>query len=110
MPKDIYEHLMAQQYRMKKGGEFTSIKVSVTPEEFHAMLSEITRKVGHRVQLSVIDIVIQLGQRPVIQIIGNKGVENVIEEKHPEPVKKVEVADAESQGQSGVVEEIDVKI
>jgi hypothetical protein len=83
-PKDIGEHLMAQRMLTANGGVYTSIKINVSLEEYQAMCQEISRKIGRRFTPSVIDIIFQLGQKPIIQIIGpsiQKKLEISVEEK-----------------------------
>ena len=70
--KDIMEHMMAQQMILNKGGVYTSIKISVTPERFHQCCAELGCKMGGAYRSPVIDLVVQSGQLPIIQIVGNK--------------------------------------
>ena len=70
--KDITEHLIAQREIMNRGGAFASIKVSVTPAKFQELSREIGSKMGGRYGAPIIDVVVEAGQKPIIQIIGNK--------------------------------------
>jgi hypothetical protein len=80
--KDIYEHLQAQKYQMdvlKK--PYTSIKVRMTAEEFETICREITKKIGLKYQPPVIDLVFNVGQVPIIQMIKDVVVPEIVEEK-----------------------------
>jgi hypothetical protein len=70
--KDITIHMMAQQMILNKGGHYSSIKISVTPERFKQCCTELGCKMGGAYRSPVIDLVVQSGQLPVIQIVGNK--------------------------------------
>jgi hypothetical protein len=73
--KDIIEHMLAQRQRMADGGEYTSIKVSVFPDKFALLCKEIGGKMGGAYRAHIIDVVVEAGQVPIIQIQGNKAVE-----------------------------------
>ena len=70
--KDIMEHMLVQRSVLSRGGHYTSIKISVTPERFKQCCVELGCKMGGAYRSPVIDLVIQSGQLPVIQIVGNK--------------------------------------
>lgn len=70
--KDIIEHMMVQRSVVNCGGHYTSIKISVTPERFKQCCAELGCKMGGAYRSPVIDLVVQSGQLPVIQILGNK--------------------------------------
>jgi hypothetical protein len=93
MTRDIMEHLMIQKYRISKGEQFMSIKVSVSPEHYLEMCKEISRKIGGHFQSPVIDMVMGSGQIPIIQILGNKTEVNVVEENKTKPIETPGVAD-----------------
>jgi hypothetical protein len=69
---EIGEHMVAQRSILTQGGQFTSIKVSVTPSKYKLCCAEVGCKMGGAYRSPLIDIVIELGQLPIIQIQGNK--------------------------------------
>lgn len=73
--RDVVEHMMSQQMILNKGGMYSSIKISVTPEKFHQCCAELGCKMGGAYRAPVIDLVVQSGQLPIIQIMGNKPTE-----------------------------------
>jgi hypothetical protein len=105
--KDIREHLEAQKAVKDAGGQYTSIKVSVSPEVFAGMCKEIGHKMGARYTSKIIDLIMQVGQIPIIQIIENQ---NEKEQEQAVEVKKASVADEQSSKVSKDTKEVDVEI
>jgi hypothetical protein len=65
----------------------------VTPEKFKQCCAELGSKMGGRYGSPVIDLVVQAGQLPIIQITGNK-TEEVVKPRmvmeRSKPVMKME--------------------
>jgi hypothetical protein len=76
--KDIMGHLAAERQREPLGFPFTSIKISTTPDMYHKCSAELGCKMGGRYGAPVIDIVMNSGGVPIIQIRGDKVVKPVI--------------------------------
>ena len=70
--KDIIEHIIQQRQTVVAGGHYTVIKMSVTPTLFGKFCKEISCKMGARYISPIIDVIMALGQLPVMQIQGNK--------------------------------------
>jgi hypothetical protein len=69
---EILEHMIAQRDRMNAHQDFVSIKMSVTPGLFKNLCLELGRKMGGQYVAPIIDMVVEPGQKPIIQIQGNK--------------------------------------
>ena len=87
--KDITEHVMIQNRLVKAGGQFNSIKVSVTPALYQKFCKEISDKMCGRYISPIIDIILQSTDHlPLIQIQGNKDVPPVRRMVRPDMPKR----------------------
>jgi len=68
----ISKHLLQQSHLIRQGLQFSSIKISLLEEKFEPLKKELSSKVGGQYKSSIIDIVAELGQKPLIQIIQKK--------------------------------------
>ena len=75
--RDLVEHLLLQRMRIQRQEPFVSIKIALTKERYKEVCQEISHKIGQVFQLSVVDLVFESGQKPIIQIVP--------EEKKEEP-------------------------
>lgn len=68
---DVAAHLTAQQVRMAEGKPYVSITVGVIPDLYAELCREITHVSHVNYQIPVINVVLELGQPPLVQIMGN---------------------------------------
>jgi len=67
--EQIQVHLYQQARLRSLGYPFSSIKVSLSKKDFEPLRAELSRKAGGSYRSPIIDIVSELGQKPLIQII-----------------------------------------
>jgi hypothetical protein len=105
---DITTHMQLQKRLSDKfRTPFNSLKVYVSPILYVDMCKEIGRKMGAHYQTSVIDLIMSLGQIPIIQIIPK---ENESRQDKGVEVEKTSVADEQSSAVSKNIKEVDAKV
>lgn len=67
--EQIQAHLYQQAQKKDLGYPFSSIKISLSKKDFEPLRAELSRKAGGSYKSLIIDIISELGQKPLIQII-----------------------------------------